>query len=97
MGDEAKSIEDRLDALEEIVKNLRDTLMNAHKHTVASFKTVDENFEIVNTKIDTLVASSEKGFDDVGGKIDDLQVEVKKIQKVSNYPEEYENLLKISR
>lgn len=89
-------LKEKFNTLEEMVSKLRDVLLSAHRHTVDSFGKVDENFEVINAKIDKLIASSEDGFEDVGGKIDKLQTEIKKIQKVSNYPEEYENLLRIS-
>ncbi len=89
--------------LTKTVKALRDFVIIYAKHNAESFIAIDDNFEIVNEKVDAvnkkvdkLIAESSKSFSSVGNQLDDLQTEVKKIQKVSNYSEEYDNLLRLS-
>lgn len=60
-----------------------------------SFKTTDSNFEILNQKLDNLRDISTTEFKGVGEKLGEIKNELNKIQKVSNYSEEYENLLSI--
>lgn len=98
------TLEQRIEKLEVLVSDLRDYIITTHKHSIRSFNTIDENFEIIkekvgeiDVKVDALAQTSDKGFSEVGVKIDGLQFEVKKIQRVSNYGEEYENLLRISK
>lgn len=104
MEERIKALEERFKSVELLVGSLRETILTMSKHSVQSFNTIDQNFDIfnenfegVNTKLDKLVKDAADGFETVGGQLDGLHEEVKKIQKVSNYSEEYENLLKISK
>ena len=93
-------VEDQADQTE----SLRKSLLNLHKIVEHGFKVIDTNFENVDKridalekKVDALSEHSSNEFKAVGGKLNNIEAEVMKIQKVSNYNEEYENLLKISR
>lgn len=96
-----------MDNSEEITKQIADlktVLLDTIKYVQKGFKAVDENFEAIDKslkaidgKVELLIKESNEGFGQVGEKIDELKVEVNKIQKVSNYSEEYANLLRISK
>ncbi len=85
-------------------EDLRRVVIGISKSMSDSFKIIDLNFEglakrmdVVEQKIDSLTDHAEAQFGSVGEKLDELKVEVIKIQKVSGYSEQYENLLSISR
>jgi hypothetical protein len=88
-------IENRLTALESKLDSLISTFLTHSQHSVKSFKATDENFEIINQKVDELITNSNTEFKGVGEKLGEIKHELIKIQKVSNYSEEYENLLSI--
>ena len=79
--------------LKETVNALKSLFLMSDRHTIKSFKRIDDNFEVVKKDLEDLKRDSDKSFDEVGNKLDDLHTEVMKIQKVSNYSEEYENLI----
>lgn len=87
--------EARLTALETKLDSLISNFLTHSQHSVKSFKTTDGNFEIINAKVDELIKSSNAEFEGVGEKLGEIKHELVKIQKVSNYSEEYENLLNI--
>jgi DNA anti-recombination protein RmuC len=89
-------------SIEEKFDNLTKVVLDLSKKMHAGFGKVDENFEsigyrleLIDKRIELLLKDSNDGFSTVGEKIDQLKQEVHKIQKVSNYTEEYENLLRI--
>lgn len=97
-------IEAKFESLDTQFKDAVKLLLYVHDTQKESLDKADKNFEtlesrlkLLEDKVDSLSNNSSAGFQDVGGKIQELKVEVMKIQKVSNYSEEYENLLKISR
>lgn len=90
-------IENRLKNLESKLDSLIGSFLNHSKHSVKSFKATDDNFEIINQKVDELIINSNKEFIGVGEKLGEIKHELIKIQKVSNYSEEYENLLSIAK
>ncbi|REG93009.1 hypothetical protein [Flavobacterium aquicola] len=84
-------------SLEEKIDTLTKIILGVNTKVIEATKKIDENFEILDNKIDALQSQldglhieSKTGFADV-------KHELKKIQKVSNYSEEYENLLKIAK
>lgn len=94
----------QLGSLEGRIEDLKQVVIDINQQMLRSFKIVDQNFEALDKKIDTvdkkvdiLISESNQGFEKVGGQLNELQEEVSKIQKVSNYSQEYENLLKISK
>ena len=88
-------LETRLTALESKLDSLISSFITHSQHSVKSFKATDENFEIINEKVDCLMKDSNKEFSDVGEKLGEIKHELTKIQKLSNYTQEYENLLSI--
>lgn len=96
------SIEDRVSRLEEKLNALIKLFVSHMNDSNDSSKRIDNNFKlvesqitIVSSKIDKLSSKSTKRFDEVGNKLGEIKEELQKIEKVSNYPEEYQNLLKI--
>ena len=89
------SLEARFDNLEAKLDSLISSFISHSQHTMKSFKATDENFEIINQKVDELISSSNNEFKGVGKKLVEIKHELNKIQKVSNYTEDFENLLKI--
>jgi hypothetical protein len=90
--------------LEGKIEDIRTAIVQLTKKMATAFEIVDKNFEslesrinVIDGKIDQLAQNSSKEFESVGDKLTDLKNEVTKIQKVSNYSEEYANLLKISK
>jgi len=103
MENNSSSLETRIKSLEDLVNDIRGLVLTIGKHSVESFKTVDSNFEnlkqqveILDNRVQTLQTAAKDGFNGVEDKIDDLKTEVMKIEKVSNYSEEYNNLLRIA-
>lgn len=84
-------MEDKLRSLEEKINAISSTLLDFQKHSVASFNQIDQNFDAIKA----ILNSHSNDLTDVDGKLTEIKEEVMKIQKVSNYHEEYENLLKI--
>jgi DNA repair exonuclease SbcCD ATPase subunit len=85
-----------------LLEFIRKGIINLNKTQVEAYKKIDDNFDSIDKRLATLEESiskltedSESSFTTVGKKIDELKYEVHKIQKVSNYSEEYENLMKI--
>lgn len=104
MENNSDSLEIRIKSLEDLVNNLRELVLTVSKHNIHSFNTVDSNFEnlkqqveILDGRVQTLQKAAKDGFNGVGEQIDDLKSEVMKIEKVSNYTEEYKNLLSITK
>lgn len=92
-----ENVEEQMQKMESKLDALIKSFLGFSNHAVDSFKTTDENFELLQQKVDALSNDASTEFDKVGEKLSELKVEVLKIQKVSNYSEEYENLLKISK
>ncbi|WP_188051724.1 hypothetical protein [Flavobacterium sp. GP15] len=90
-------LETRLTALESKLDSLISSFLTHSQHSVKSFKATDNNFEIINEKVDALINNSNDEFKGVGEKLGEIKHELIKIQKVSNYSEEYENLLSIAK
>jgi chromosome segregation ATPase len=91
------SLEARLDSLESKLDSLISSFLSHSQHSIKSFKATDQNFEIINTKVDNLINHSSTEFKGVGEKLGEIKHELVKIQKVSNYSQEYENLLHIAK
>lgn len=85
----------RFDSLTVALENLKRFTIDAHSHSVNSFKVVNGRINILDIKLGSLAKNSDKNFDDVKGKLEKIQKEIGKIDKVSRYSEEYENLLKV--
>lgn len=90
-GKRISSLEDKISSLDEKVTALVDIVIGL----LSASKTIDQNFDIVNKKLDSLYAESGDGFTKVGEKLEVLKTEINKIQKVYNYSAEYDNLLKV--
>ncbi len=90
--------------MENSVEDIRKAVLDLNKELLEGFKIIDSNFEAIGKKLDAIEVkvnhlsdSSEKEFNSVDGKLSELKNEVIKIQKISGYTEQYENLLKIAR
>ena len=86
------------------IEDIRKAVLDLNKNMVEGFKVIDNNFETIEKRLDSiesniakLTTESTKGFDNVGDQITELKGEVVKIQKISGYSDQYENLLKIAR
>lgn len=82
-------LEQRVDILEGKIDALIGLMLSISKRQVEAGKSIDSNFTVLNDKIDSLAKMSSKEFGDI-------KVELTKIQEVSGYSQEYENLLKVS-
>lgn len=94
---------ENIDKLTEQVTSLKSLVIAVLKKTHETSELIDSNFDVLNNridelkvKIDSLAKTTGNEFEGVGGKLDTIQHELKKIEKVSRYSEEFENLLKIS-
>jgi hypothetical protein len=106
-----QEIKDRFEKTDAQYESLRKSILDLTQTMSKAFKTIDQNFEAMDDrlnsldkKVDTLIFESNEGFGKVGDnlksvkeKLGELTTEVVKIQKVSNYSEQYENLLSISK
>lgn len=97
MDQQLESLEDKIEAVRKAVVDMNKVMMESFKIADKNFAAIEAKINTIDEKIDTLARNSSKEFATVGGKIDQLKTEVIKIQKVSNYPEHYENMLKISK
>ncbi len=86
------------------IEDVRKAVLDLSKELVEGFRITNTNFEaigkrldLIENKINNLSDSSAKEFNTVGGKLSELKEEVIKIQKISGYTEQYQNLLKIAR
>jgi archaellum component FlaC len=93
MENRLQQIEQRISDLDETLKSVTAILISFQKHSSESFNKIDENFEVIKNVLN----NHSTNFNEVGGKLNELKDEVIKIQKVSNYQKEYENLLKIAK
>lgn len=98
-------MEEQIKSLENNINTLSKELVELKELIASSFKKVDSNFNIVtsklstlekkvgelNYKIDNLDGNTNKGFNDVGGKIETLTEEIQKISEVTKYDEMYKN------
>ncbi len=89
--------------LEEQVTSLRSLVLTVLKKTIETAHTLDSNFEVLKgrmedleNQIERVAVSTGQDLTKVDGKLDDIHSELKKIEKVSRYTEEFENLLKIT-
>lgn len=85
------------------ISDLKSLVITVLKKSVETSELIDSNFEVLSERIDAidekiegLVKHAGQEFSAVGGKLDTIHHELKKIEKVSRYSEEYQNLLKIS-
>ncbi len=97
-----KRVEDLEKNLSAVVSHIKDV----HSAISGGLGKVDTNFEkitahlnkieaellIVNSKIDSLSGNTEKGFGDVNVSLEDLKMEISKINDVTSYDHIYENL-----
>jgi archaellum component FlaC len=90
-------LENTLTTLESKLDGLIRAFIDHSQHSMKSFKTTDENFEIINKKVDELIINSNSEFKGVGKQLGDIKNEIVKIQTVSNHTQEYENLLTIAK
>jgi predicted nuclease with TOPRIM domain len=105
MEDLLNKIQSDVQKDKENITNITKFLILEAAKSASAFKKIDSNFESINQRLDAITTevvllkktASETlgGVDHVSGKIDLLTQEVQKIQKVSNYSEEYDNLLKL--
>lgn len=100
--------ESQHEELRKVVIGLSKNMADSFKIIDQNFEALVKRMDIVEHKIDKLAEHAAEQFGSVDGKIneiggilsdklDELKVEVIKIQKVSGYSEQYENLLSISR
>lgn len=92
-----------LEELKTQILDLKSLVITVLKKSFETSELIDSNFEVLNerinelyNKIDCFEKATGKDFTGVGNKLDTIHHELKKIEKVSRYSEEFENLLKIS-
>ena len=97
-----KAIEGKLELFDkkmetfELTQKAMLTLINTlHNNQVEGFKIVDERLKVIDGKINQLAKKSKVKFDTVHSKLSDIHTEIKKINKVAGYDEQYKNILKI--
>ncbi|MDP5200222.1 MULTISPECIES: hypothetical protein [Flavobacterium] len=83
--DKITNLENRIDTLEYKIDKIISTLKNVAPALDSNFKEIKEHLENLETKIDKLDGSTEKGFEEV-------KWELKKIQDVTRYADEYLNI-----
>lgn len=86
---EKPDLEKRVDTLELKIDTLIELAVSISKAQAGAGESIDSNFNILNDKIDALAKMANREFGDI-------KFELTKIQKVSGYSKEYENLLKVS-
>lgn len=98
-------MEEQIKSLEENLTTLSKELVGLKELIATSFKKVDSNFTVItgklntlekglkdlNYKVDNLDGNTNKGFTDVGGKIESLTEEIQKISIVTQYDQMYVN------
>lgn len=84
--------------------SLKNLVLSLLDETIKTSKTLDSNFEIlkdrlakIEAKVDKLSNTTGEEFENVDGKLDNIQIELSKIEKVSRYTEGFEDLLNLSR
>lgn len=96
----------RLDTLESALKHLIENTRSVHSAISDGLNKANGNFDKITThlgkidaelkvlsaKIDQLDGSTALGLDNVNVTLEDLKVEVSKINEVTRYTEEYANL-----
>ena len=104
-----RSTEERLNGLEVAVAAIATALTNGFQTLDKNFESIETRIDAMDKKIDgvenrlhtlekkvdELAKQSDVSFTSVDGKLDHLTAEVAKIDKVSGYAEEYQNLLDI--
>lgn len=97
-----KKIDEKFDSIDRRFSSLYMNQIEAYKKIDDNFESMDKRLHSMDKRLSSLEVNvsrlsenSESSFSTVGRKIDELKYEVHKIQKVSNYSEEYENLMKI--
>jgi len=88
-------LEEKLDALIKLFVSHMSDSNDSNKRIDKNFELVEGQIKRVSEKLDKLINTSSEQFDKVGNRLGEIKEELQKIEKVSNYPEEYENLLKI--
>lgn len=83
-------MEKRVEAIEQNLRSLITILVNISTKLEETNQKIDANFDLLKN----LDSKSEKGFKVVNSNLEDVKSELQKIQTVSNYTEEFENLLR---
>lgn len=95
MEDKAKLMEDKIDNLVKLVLDINDNVIEATKKIDDNFEILDQKIDRIQKQVDGLHVQSTNGFESVNSSLSDVQQELKKIQKVSNYDDIYKNLLNV--
>lgn len=104
-------MDERISQLERTVSALHAEVKDLKESLVSSFRKIESNFEllqnqvsslntglrVLNISVESLKGSTHEGFEDVGGKIETLTVEISKIGEVTKYDEYFKNLQAIKR
>jgi len=91
------SIEERISKLEQKLDAFFELFISHAKHSIETREVVDKNFDVLDKKIETIKQKISALHQDTSDGFGEVKEELVKIQKVSNYQEEYENLLKIAK
>ena len=104
------TIEERTAKLESFVEVLANHVVRTHETILQglekvdenfvilhkNFEKVDENFSKIEKSIHSLKGNTSDGFQSVSSKLEDLKSEIKKINEVTRYEDEYANFLSIA-
>lgn len=89
--------EERIAKIEEKLDAIVSLFISHAKHSQETRNIVDKNFNVLDAKIETIKQKISALHQDTSDGFGEVKDELVKIQKVSNYQEEYENLLKIAK
>ena len=85
-------LEERVDKLEIAISTLIQNVQEVNSSIAHGFSKVDENFKLINEKIDAIRGGSNASLQTVEGKLTDLTVEISKINEVTNYGGIFDNM-----
>lgn len=86
------SIEDRINALENLLGQLITDIRETRTTISAGFEKIDENFIKIHEKIDTFSGKTAKNFQKVDLNLSSIQEEISKINSVTGYEDAINNL-----
>lgn len=86
------SLEERVQALENLIVVVLDNIGETRKAISEGFKKTDENFTKIHEKIDALSGDTSANFENVDLHLLSIQEEISKINQVTGYEEAITNL-----
>jgi hypothetical protein len=95
MEEPISDLQNKITKLTELVVGMNNGIIEANAKIDSNFDIVVERLTSIESKLKSLEGSTSNEFSSVGSKLDSLHDEIKKIQKVSGYDAQHENMLSI--